>query len=195
MNNDRRRARHERHLGENPECEICGCKNTIVLERMEPAIFLRLARRERTRPRGGDDTDETACAFCGCTNAEILASIEPDTLVALVAKARGGQAIILCKTHCNVITGRGAIEDHHVGTSTNQPDVTIPLGGNHHAEETEKLRCAGVSMKRARTTNERLASALRAQAEFFSSLAQAHLLWADELLAESRPSPDSGEQK
>ena len=126
MNNDRRRAIHERHLGENPECGICGCKNTVVLERMEPSIFLALARRQRTKAFVGDHFDETACAFCGCTNADILANIEPDTLVALVAKARGGQFIILCKTHCNVISGRGAIEDHHVVGRRNQAELDCP---------------------------------------------------------------------
>jgi len=39
-------------------------------------------------------------------------------------------------------------------------------------------------MQRAQNTQERLASMLRALAEFFSSLAQVFLSWARELLAE-----------
>lgn len=121
MNNDRRRAIHERRLGDNPACAICGCTNTIVLERIEPAIFLALAKQERVKSAGVPNANEKACAFCGCTNADLLASIEPATLLALVEKARGGQFIILCKTHCNVISGKGAIEHHHTVGRRNQP--------------------------------------------------------------------------
>lgn len=195
MNNDRRRAIHERNLGDDPECAICGYANTIVLERVEPAIFLALARQERANPSGGHNINDKACALCGCTNADLLADIEPNTLLALVEKARSGQFIILCKTHCNVISGKGAIEDHHTVGRKNHPQLVVSLCGNHHAAETERLRAAGVSMQRARSAHERLASMLRAVAEFLLSLAQAFLSWADELLAESCPSPAKGEPK
>ena len=193
MNNDRRRARHERNLGDNPACAICGCTNTIVLERIEPEILLAQAKQGKAARLCKKSVK--VCALCGCTNADLMATIVPATLLALVETARAGQFILFCKTHWNLISGKGAIECHHIVGRNNHACLTVPLCGNDHAQETERLRVAGVSMKRARTTNERLASALRAQAEFFSSLAQAHLFWADELLAESRPSPDSGEQK
>jgi ribosomal protein L34E len=73
------------------------------------------------------------------------------------------------------------IEMHHVAGRKHDPDFTIPLCQSCHAQATEILRRAGVDMRHASNSVERVRRALKATAVFLRMLAEALWRWAESL--------------
>jgi hypothetical protein len=68
-----------------------------------------------------------------------------------------------CCVLCGALKG---IEQHHVAGRNHVLWFTLPLCVGHHREITRRLQAAGVEMRRARTTTERIARAQQAVAVF-----------------------------
>jgi hypothetical protein len=121
------------------------------MDRLPNRTALREARRLQ---KLGDIAP--VCAFCGYEGFVISVTVR-------WLKARGVPRKILNKL----------LEDHHPHGSKHDPDLTIPLCRNSHAECTEGVRREGVSMRFEPNPRERIARTLEAQAAFFENLAEA----------------------
>ena len=73
------------------------------------------------------------------------------------------------------------LEDHHINGRKHDPKLKIPLCRNCHAECSEGVLRAGVSMRFERNQRERMALSLEAQAAFFEDFAKAQQRLADQV--------------
>jgi hypothetical protein len=73
---------------------------------------------------------------------------------------------------------RTLLEAHHVCTRDNDPDLTVPLCRNCHAEMTEAQRAAGVCFASPPTLLHQLASALASLAAMFAAIGDRFAFWA-----------------
>jgi hypothetical protein len=119
------------------------------MDRFPNATALREARR--IQKLGGVPS---VCAFCGYAGRVILVTLK------------------WLEAH-RVPIPKELLEKHHPGGKNHQPNLTIPLCRNCHAECTENLLRAGVSMRRAVSERESIALSLEAEALFFEDYAKA----------------------
>lgn len=80
-----------------------------------------------------------------------------------------------------IATAAKLLEDHHVAGRSNDPDLTVAICRNCHAEITEGIRQAGADMKPAPTILDKIITILRAAGEFLKGLGEAFQGWAQEI--------------
>ena len=108
------------------------------------------ARARRRHERHGGDP--SVCLLCGYSDLVALVRVSPDWLM-----AHG--------------VPRSLLEEHHLAGRKHDPELTVPLCRNCHAEATEGLLRAGVSMRPEPNPIARVALQLDAQAIFHEALA------------------------
>jgi hypothetical protein len=108
------------------------------------------------------------CPFCGCVDPIALIAVAPEWLL-----AKG--------------VPRTLFEGHHSVGEAHDPELIVLICRNCHAKATERLLCAGVSMRPAPDPVTRVALILDALAEFFEMLVAALRRWAETLRKSTRP--------
>jgi len=78
------------------------------------------------------------------------------------------------------------IEQHHVAGRNHDPELTVPLCQSCHAQATEMQLRAGIEMRSASDSVERVRRALKGTAVFLWMLAEAMWRWADSLNQSSK---------
>ncbi len=108
--------------------------------------------RQHARLAGGTP----ACLLCGYANPVALISVTPHWL-----KAHG------------VVVQRSLLDKDHIVGKKHDPELTAPLCRNCHAEKTDGLLQAGVSMRPELDPLARIALKMEAEAVFHEMLAAA----------------------